>query len=226
MSDCKTMYARTQTKAIRRDGRTESIFKKHRSGCYRLRRLCCNGVPFKAVFTISVTKYAAAPKYRDQESTVELSDLSNNLGQNREHNFFGQAFVLLTTRMSLLNHIPLVLFTTSAAASTRIPHIPAGPKEERKVESVTSTGARVTRNLSSWVDTWFQNNPHTVGAHYGWIPYLWIRLLAEVCLQPQNPVLGALSWSLGNTQRGGKHVWPYKPDPTKGRSAFSCQLLL
>lgn len=166
------------------------------------------------------------PKYRDQESTVELSDLSNNLGQNREHNFFGQAFVLLTTRMSLLNHIPLVLFTTSAAASTCIPHIPAGPKEERKVESVTSTGARVTRNLSSWVDTWFQNNPHTVGAHYGWIPYLWIRLLAEVCLQPQNPVLGALSWSLGNTQRGGKHVWPYKPDPTKGRSAFSCQLLL
>lgn len=166
------------------------------------------------------------PKYRDQESTVELSDLSNNLGQNREHNFFGQAFVLLTTRMSLLNHIPLVLFTTSAAASTRIPHIPAGPKEERKVESVTSTGARVTRNLSSWVDTWFQNNPYTVDAHYGWILYLWIRLLAEVCLQPQNPVLGALSWSLGNTQRGGKHVWPYKPDPTKGRSAFSCQLLL
>lgn len=166
------------------------------------------------------------PKYRDQESTVELSDLSNNLGQNREHNFFGQAFVLLTTRMSLLNHIPLVLFTTSAAASTRIPHIPAGPKEERKVESVTSTGARVTRNLSSWVDTWFQNNPHTVGAHYGWIPYLWIHLLAEVCLQPQNPVLRALSWSLGNMQRGGKHVWPYKPDPTKGRSAFSCQLLL
>lgn len=166
------------------------------------------------------------PKYRDQESTVELSDLSNNLGQNREHNFFGQAFVLLTTRMSLLNHIPLVLFTTSAAASTRIPHIPAGPKEERKVESVTSTGARVTRNLSSWVDTWFQNNPHTVDAHYGWILYLWIRLLAEVCLQPQNPVLRALSWSLRNTQRGGRHVWPYKPDPTKGRSAFSCQLLL
>lgn len=119
------------------------------------------------------------PKYREQESTREISDFSDNLGQNQEQNFCSQALTCTHYSDSWLDHILYFLLSRSAATNTCLTRT-ENNKEKRKVEESTTQEPELAETF--WFNTYFQNNPRTVDIHRVWIPYLWVHLLTKVCL--------------------------------------------